>query len=73
MIVMMLEQQLLSAKQVCQSCLMADKSGLPRWRGDKLGCGKAMTKSAPDQATIYRCQMGFDVTHVDHQAQTKLL
>ena len=65
MIVMMVEQQLLSAKQVCQNCLMADQSGLPRWNRGKLGCGKAMAKSAPSQATIYKCQMGFNVTQIN--------
>ncbi|MEN9519466.1 MAG: hypothetical protein RLZZ381_2054 [Cyanobacteriota bacterium] len=40
MIVMIVDQQILSPKQVCQNCLMSDQSGLPRWHGSKLGCGK---------------------------------
>lgn len=65
MIVMITDERILSARQVCQNCLMADRSGLPRWKGGQLGCGKAVESSHPDQAQIYRCQMGFDVTQVD--------
>ena len=65
MIVMITDEQILSADRVCQNCLMADRSGLPRWRGNRLGCGKAIQTSAPEQAKIYRCQMGFNVTQVD--------
>ena len=65
MVVMMIDRQLLSAKQVCQSCLMANRFGLPRWNRGELGCGKIMEKSDPDQATVYRCHMGFNVTQID--------
>ncbi|BAZ46696.1 hypothetical protein NIES4102_37360 [Chondrocystis sp. NIES-4102] len=64
MIVMIADEQILSAKQVCRNCLMADQSGLPRWHGEELHCGKALQKTSK-QATIYRCQMGFDVTQVE--------
>jgi hypothetical protein len=64
MIVMIADEQILSARQVCQNCLMADQTGLPRWHGDQLGCGKALQKSTSRQARIYRCQMGFNVTQV---------
>jgi ribosomal protein S27AE len=65
MIVMIADQQILSAKQVCQNCLMADHAGLPRWHGEQLRCGQALKKSTSRQATIYRCQMGFNVTQVN--------
>ncbi len=65
MIVMIADEQILSAKQVCQNCLMADNAGLPRWHGERLGCGKALQKSTSREATVYRCQMGFNVTQVD--------
>ncbi|MGL5079209.1 MAG: hypothetical protein ACRDBG_25695 [Waterburya sp.] len=65
MIVMIADEQILSAKQVCQNCLMADHAGLPRWHGEQLGCGKALQKSTFRQATIYKCQMGFNVTQID--------
>ena len=65
MIVMITDEQILSAKQICQNCLMADSSGQPRWRGGQLGCGRALQNSSFRKAKIYRCQMGFDVTEVN--------
>ena len=62
---MITDEQIFSASQVCQHCLMAESSGLPRWRGDKLGCGKALQEYTPKQAKIYKCQMGFNVTQID--------
>ncbi len=64
MLVMIGDEQILSVKQVCQNCLMADRSGLPRWHQGKLGCGKALRKSANEQATVYECQMGFHLTQI---------
>ncbi|MCC0179101.1 hypothetical protein I4641_19210 [Waterburya agarophytonicola K14] len=65
MIVMITDEQILSASQVCPNCLMADRNGLPRWRRGQLGCGKALQQSTPRQAKIYKCQMGFNVTQVN--------
>ena len=65
MIVMITDEQIFSATQVCQNCLMADRSGSPRWRGGQLGCGKALQESVSRQAKVYKCQMGFHVTQVD--------
>ncbi len=62
---MIADEQILSASQVCQNCLMAERSGLPRWHGDKLGCGKALQEFPPKQAKIYKCQMGFNVIQID--------
>jgi hypothetical protein len=45
MIVMIVDQQILSPKQVCQNCLMSDQSGLPRWHDSKLRCGKRRSRS----------------------------
>ena len=64
MLVMIGDEQILSAKHICQNCLMADHSGLPRWHQGKLGCGKTLQKSADRQATVYECQMGFHLTQV---------
>ncbi|PSB11457.1 hypothetical protein C7B62_05430 [Pleurocapsa sp. CCALA 161] len=47
MIVMIADQQILSARQVCQNCVMSDQSGLPRWHDSKLGCGKRRSPSVP--------------------------
>lgn len=40
MLVILTEQQVLSTKQICSGCLMADSGGLPRWRQGKLCCGQ---------------------------------
>lgn len=64
MIVMIADEQILSAKYICQNCLMSDQSGLPRWRDRNLGCGKILQQSISGQAKIYKCQMGFTVTKV---------
>lgn len=83
MVVMIADEQILPAQKVCQSCLMSDHHGLPRWHGSQLGCGKILpaecghrqappldggepvTQTASRQATIYRCQMGFNITQVN--------
>ena len=62
MIVMIMDEQILLAKQVCQNCLMSDQNGLPRWRDNGLKCGRVLQQHSG--ARIYRCQMGFDLTHV---------
>jgi len=65
MIVMIADNQILSAKQVCQNCLMSDQSGLPRWRDSSLGCGKVLQNRVfSGQTKVYKCQMGFNVTKV---------
>ena len=64
MLVMIGDQQIFSAKQVCQNCLMADRTGSPRWHHGKLYCGQALNKSVEQEATVYKCQMGFRVTQI---------
>lgn len=61
------EQEILSARQVCQHCLMSDRSGLPRWHGSELGCGKILLNSTFTQAKVYQCQMGFNVVRVQNR------
>ncbi len=65
MLVIITDEQLLSPKQVCQTCLMANHSGLPRWHQGKLNCGHAINKSDNQQATVYECQMGFRIVEID--------
>ena len=65
MLVIITDKQLLSPKQVCQTCLMANRSGLPRWQQGKLNCGHAVNKSNKNQATVYECQMGFHLAQID--------
>ena len=65
MIVMIGDRQLLSPQQVCQGCLMSDKSGLPRWQNEKLRCGKVRKPKTSGQVEVYECQMGFNVTWIN--------
>lgn len=65
MIVMIAKRQILYPKQVCQNCLMADKSGLPRWRDSTLACGQIQAHHTTERAKVYQCQMGFNVTWID--------
>jgi hypothetical protein len=64
MLVILTDEQVLSPKQVCQGCLLANQSGLPRWQNGKLGCGQALGERK-NQPTLYECQMGFRVANID--------
>ncbi len=64
MLVILTDKQILSPAQVCQGCLLADKSGQPRWHQGKLRCGHAVSKLAPQQPEQYECEMGFRVANV---------
>jgi hypothetical protein len=59
MLVVLLEEQILSPKHVCQNCLLADRRGLPRWRQGHLGCGQMLKRLTEQQPELYECQMGF--------------
>lgn len=66
MFVVITDEHVLSAQQVCQNCLLADHSGLPRWREGKLGCANSLGKFAQNHSTtIYQCQMGFRVANIE--------
>ena len=65
MLVIILEDQLLSTQQVCQACLMANQSGQPRWQQGQLRCGRALSKLSSDQPDQYECQMGFRVANIE--------
>lgn len=65
MLVILTEEQVLSPQHVCQTCLLADQKGLPRWRQGQLGCGHLLRKLNDDQQPeLYECQMGFRVAHL---------
>ena len=40
MLVIVMENQLLSPAAVCNNCPMASQSGLPRWKKGRLRCGR---------------------------------
>jgi hypothetical protein len=65
MLVILMDEQVLSPNQVCQNCLLADQSGQPRWRRGKLGCGQAIRKLTPHQPDQYECEMGFRIANVE--------
>ena len=65
MLVILTNEQVLSVKQVCPSCLMADRGGSPRWRQGKLGCGNLIEQSGEHKPTVYECQMGFHLADIN--------
>ncbi len=65
MLVVLMENQLLAPEQVCQSCLLADQSGQPRWRQGKLRCGRALRQAEAEQPLQYECQMGFRIANIE--------
>ena len=65
MLVILMEEQILSPACVCQTCLLADRSGQPRWRQGKLGCGHVVRKLSPQQPEQYECEMGFRVANIE--------
>ncbi|MBD1919591.1 hypothetical protein H6F77_00445 [Microcoleus sp. FACHB-831] len=64
MLVILTDEHILSPKQVCQTCLLADQSGQPRWRGGQLRCGYAIGKLNENQPAQYQCQMGFRLANI---------
>ncbi|MBE9053257.1 hypothetical protein IQ243_23095 [Nostocales cyanobacterium LEGE 11386] len=65
MLVILMDEQILAPAQVCQSCLLADESGQPRWRGGQLRCGQAIRKLTAHQPEQYECMMGFRIAYVE--------
>ncbi|MDF0551547.1 hypothetical protein [Kamptonema sp. UHCC 0994] len=64
MLVILMENQMLAPQSVCQSCLLADQSGQPRWRGNELRCGHLIPKPTTSQPDQYECQMGFRIANI---------
>ena len=64
MLVILVEEQILSTQQVCQGCLLATQQGLPRWQGGRLGCGRMVCAAENNQPALYECRMGFRVAHI---------
>ena len=69
MLVVLMQEQVLTPQKVCCGCLLADQSGLPRWRQGKLGCGRALqemtTPTADQPPALYECQMGFRLANIE--------
>jgi hypothetical protein len=64
MLVILMEDQILDPQQVCQSCLLANRSGQPRWSQGQLRCGQAISKLTAGQPDQYRCLMGFRIANI---------
>lgn len=65
MLVILMDNQIFAPQQVCQSCLLADGSGQPRWRQGKLYCGRAIRKLTEQQPDQFECLMGFRVANIE--------
>ena len=65
MLVILMDEQILAPEQVCQSCLLADRSGQPRWRGGQLRCGQVIDKLTQQQVDQYECVMGFRIAYIE--------
>lgn len=65
MLVILMENQLLSPQHVCQNCLMADQRGQPRWDQGQLRCGRSLNKLVDGQPDQFECQMGFRIAHIE--------
>ncbi len=65
MLVMLTKNQLLAPRQVCQTCLLADRRGQPRWRQGQLCCGRLIHKTAASQPQQYECRMGFRIANIE--------
>jgi hypothetical protein len=70
MLVVIIDNQIISPQQVCQACLLADSDGRPRWRQGKLCCGRVVHNlnlncCSEPQADAYECQMGFRLVEIE--------
>lgn len=64
MLVIMMENQLLSPAKICCNCPMASQSGLPRWRQGQLRCGRPVGNALAQGPTQYECTMGFKIAEL---------
>jgi hypothetical protein len=65
MLVMLMDDYLLAPQWVCQTCLLADRSGQPRWQQGQLRCGRMIQKLAESQPDQYECEMGFRIANIE--------
>jgi hypothetical protein len=68
MLVMLTNNQLFSPHVVCQSCLLADHYGQPRWHQGQLSCGRQVCGASKQQPQQYQCQMGFRIAEITNCA-----
>lgn len=70
MLVILLDNQVIPSASVCDSCLMANQSGQPRWHDGKLGCAQRLESTT--QLPQYQCQMGFRLANVESLQQCEM-
>jgi hypothetical protein len=64
MLVILTDDQIFAPEQICQSCLLANKSGQPRWHEGKLSCGQAIPNYKEKQPQEFECIMGFRLANI---------
>ncbi|MCI3280594.1 hypothetical protein L5470_06320 [Synechococcus sp. PCC 6717] len=64
MLVILTQNHILPSQSVCQSCLLADRHGQPRWQEGQLRCGAPVCGSSERGCQQFRCQMGFHLVQV---------
>jgi hypothetical protein len=64
MLVILMDNQLVAPEQICQTCLLANQQGQPRWSSGRLRCGRAVNKLTDQDLDQYECQMGFRVANI---------
>jgi hypothetical protein len=64
MLVMFLDSGPLPPQRVCQTCLLADRAGQPRWHNGRLFCAHATRPANGTQPACYECEMGFTLADV---------
>lgn len=65
MLVILIKEQLIAPQYICNSCVLADKSGKPRWSNGKLGCGQTSTHISENLADWHECMMGFRIANIE--------
>lgn len=65
MLVILIKEQLIAPKDVCKSCVLADRFGQPRWYDGKLGCGQGQSKITEKQPNWHECIMGFRIANIE--------
>jgi hypothetical protein len=72
MLVVLTDAQLFPSQVVCQSCLLADQAGLPRWQKGRLCCGTAVPDRNDQRSRHYRCRMGFHLAEVNEHLPSSI-
>jgi len=65
MLVIVMDDRVLSPCQICETCCLADGHGQPRWHENKLDCGRVVSPRSPDRPQQFECVMGFRVANID--------